>query len=188
MAKIAAANGATAISINGLRLICSLHWAKNVSLFPLRTRFLQAKSGARKSHEKTGKSNEQRRQHSYSKMGEIVRSKSRIASDWKMRDSWPQIPLRCELRFETRDWRFVVQQFNALNLRKQLRFESAIGKTGRLIFIHLQCWEVLPFCRFQRQRCIKISVLRAQDFYTPLALKMAKGQHLPALEVSPKNR
>ena len=54
---------------------------------------------------------------------------------------------------------------------------------GRLIFIHLQCWEVLPFCRFQRQRCIKIRVLRAQDFYTPLALKTAKGQHLPALEV-----
>ena len=54
---------------------------------------------------------------------------------------------------------------------------------GRLIFIHLQCWEALPFCLFQRQRCIKIRVLRAQDFYTPLALKTAKGQHLPALEV-----
>ena len=54
---------------------------------------------------------------------------------------------------------------------------------GRLIFIHHQCWEVLPFCRFQRQRCIKIRVLRAQDFYTPLALKTAKGQHLPALVV-----
>ena len=56
-------------------------------------------------------------------------------------------------------------------------------KTGRLIFIHHQCWEVLPFCRFQRQRCIKILCLRAQDFYTPLALKTAKGQHLPALVV-----
>ena len=54
---------------------------------------------------------------------------------------------------------------------------------GRLIFIHLQCREVLPFGRFQRQRCIKIRVLRPQDFYTPLALKTAKGQHLPALEV-----
>ena len=54
---------------------------------------------------------------------------------------------------------------------------------GRLIFIHLQCWEVLPFCRFQRQRCIKIRVLGARDFYTPLALKTAKGQQLPALEV-----
>ena len=34
-----------------------------------------------------------------------------------------------------------------------------------------------------RQRCIKIRVLRAQDCYTPLALKTAKGQHLPALVV-----
>ena len=54
---------------------------------------------------------------------------------------------------------------------------------GRLIFIHHQCLEVLPFCRFQRQQCIKIRVLRAQDFYTPLALKTATGQHLPALVV-----
>ena len=58
--------------------------------------------------------------------------------------------------------------------------------SGRLIFIHLQCWEVLPFCRFQRQRCIKVRVLRAHDFYAPLALKTAKGQHLPALEVYKK--
>ena len=36
---------------------------------------------------------------------------------------------------------------------------------------------------FSAQRCIKIRVLRAQDFYTPLALKSAKGQHFPALEV-----
>ena len=61
-----------------------------------------------------------------------------------------------------------------------------MGRSGRLIFIHLQCWEVLPFCRFQRQRCIKVRVLRAQDFYTPLALKTAKGQPLPALEVYKK--
>ena len=54
---------------------------------------------------------------------------------------------------------------------------------GRLIFIHLQCWEVMPFCRFQRQRCIKILCPKDPDFYTPLALKRAKGQHLPALEV-----
>ena len=54
---------------------------------------------------------------------------------------------------------------------------------GRLIFIHHQCWEVLPFCCFQCQWCIKIRVLRAQDFYTLLALKTAKGQHLPALVV-----
>ena len=54
---------------------------------------------------------------------------------------------------------------------------------GRLIFIHHQCWVVLPFCRFQRQRCIKILCPKDPDFYTPLALKMAKGQHLPALVV-----
>ena len=61
--------------------------------------------------------------------------------------------------------------------------QTAIGgQNGRLIFIHLQCWEVLPFCRFQRQRCIKIRVLRAQDFYTLLALKCQTSQHLPALD------
>ena len=54
---------------------------------------------------------------------------------------------------------------------------------GRLIFVHLQCWEVYNICRFQRQRCIKVRVLRAQDFYTPLALKTAKGQHLQALQM-----
>ena len=50
-------------------------------------------------------------------------------------------------------------------------------------FIHLQCWEVQPFFTIQRQQCIKFRVLRAQDFYTPLALNCQKGQHLPALEV-----
>ena len=42
---------------------------------------------------------------------------------------------------------------------------------------------MLPFCRFQRQRCIKILCPKDPDFYTPLALKTAKGQHLPALVV-----
>ena len=54
---------------------------------------------------------------------------------------------------------------------------------GRLIFIHLQCWELLPLLTIQRQRCIKFRVLRAQDFYTPLALNCQKGQQLPAPEV-----
>ena len=54
---------------------------------------------------------------------------------------------------------------------------------GRLIFIHHQCWEVLPFCRFQVQRCIKNLCPKDPDFYTPLALKTAKGEHLPALVV-----
>ena len=42
---------------------------------------------------------------------------------------------------------------------------------------------MLPFLTIQRQRCIKFSVLRAQDFYTPLALNCPKGQQLTALEV-----
>ena len=54
---------------------------------------------------------------------------------------------------------------------------------GRLIFIYLQCWEVLPFLTIQRQRCIKLRVVGEQDFYTPLALNSQKGQHLPAPEV-----
>ena len=62
-------------------------------------------------------------------------------------------------------------------------FSGELG--GRLIFIHLQCWEVLLFffSAIQRQRRIKFRVLRAQDFYTPLALNCQKRQHLPALEV-----
>ena len=40
---------------------------------------------------------------------------------------------------------------------------------------------LLPFSAPAVQK--KIRVLRAQDFYTPVALKTAKGQHLPALEV-----
>ena len=55
--------------------------------------------------------------------------------------------------------------------------------SGRLIFIHHQCREALPFCRLQRQQCIKILCPKDPDFYTPLALKTATGQHLPALVV-----
>ena len=43
---------------------------------------------------------------------------------------------------------------------------------GRLIFMHLRCWEVLSFSAIQRQRCIKFRVLRAQGFYTPLPLTL----------------
>ena len=60
---------------------------------------------------------------------------------------------------------------------------SVATPAGRLILIHLQCWEVLSFLTIQRQRCIKFRVLRAQDFYTLLALNCQKGQRLPALEV-----
>ena len=54
---------------------------------------------------------------------------------------------------------------------------------GRLIFIHLRCWEVLPFLTIQRQRCIKIPSPKGPEFYTPLALNCQKGQRLPAPEV-----
>ena len=53
---------------------------------------------------------------------------------------------------------------------------------GRLIFIHLQCWEVLPFFTIQRQ-CIKILRPKDPEFYTPLPLNCQKGQRLPAPEV-----
>ena len=37
-------------------------------------------------------------------------------------------------------------------------------KIGRLIFIHLRCWEVLPFLTLLRQRCIKILCLKDPEF------------------------
>ena len=63
----------------------------------------------------------------------------------------------------------------------QCSWARSLGR--RPIFIHLQCWELLPLLTIQRQWCIKFRVLRAQDFYTPLARNCPKGQHLPALEV-----
>ena len=54
---------------------------------------------------------------------------------------------------------------------------------GRLIFMHAQCWEVLPFFTIQRQRCIKILRSKVPEFYTLLALNRQKGQHLPELEL-----
>ena len=84
-------------------------------------------------------------------------------------------------------WKFRVGPFRGsvagrgvLNL---CAFSAPWHFVGRLIFVHLQCWEALPFARIQRQRCIKFRVLRAQEFYTPLALNSQKGQCLPALEV-----
>ena len=66
-------------------------------------------------------------------------------------------------------------------------FAVLLCMLGGLIFIHHQCWEVLPFCRFQRQRCIKILRPKDPDFYTPLALKTAKGstsQHWWCIKIS----
>ena len=71
-------------------------------------------------------------------------------------------------------------------LRTDLKNMQKSAENGRLIFIHLQCWEVLPFCCFQRQRCIKMLCPKDPDFYTPLGLKKAKEQHLPALKVYKK--
>ena len=58
---------------------------------------------------------------------------------------------------------------------------------GRLILIHLRCWEMLPLLTIQRQRCIKFRILRAWDFYTPLALNSRKRQHLSAPEMYKKS-
>ena len=60
-----------------------------------------------------------------------------------------------------------------------------VGERGRQIFYTppVQCCEVLPFLTIQRQKYIKFRVLRAQSFYTALALSCQKGQHLPAPEV-----
>ena len=52
-------------------------------------------------------------------MGEIARSKSRIASDLKTRGSFPQTPqLQSDLRLETRDWRFVAQHSDTSNAKR----------------------------------------------------------------------
>ena len=64
-------------------------------------------------------------------------------------------------------------------------------KIGRLIFIHLRCWEVLPFLKIQRQRCIQFRVLRRGNFYAQLPLNCQKGgasQHLRCIKINlPKN-
>ena len=85
--------------------------------------------------------------------------------------------LRRALSVKIDTWKTLLMTF----LMSKIIFSDPL--VGRLIFIHHQCWEVLPFCRFQRQRCIKILCPKDPDFYTPLALKTAKGQHLPALVV-----
>ena len=38
------------------------------------------------------------------------------------------------------------------------------GSNGKLIFIHLQRWEVLPFWTIQHQRCIKILCPKDPEF------------------------
>ena len=59
----------------------------------------------------------------------------------------------------------------------------------KLIFIHLQCWEVLRFLTLQRQRCMTFRVLRARDFYTPLATakRCSTSQHWRCIKISLPN-
>ena len=58
---------------------------------------------------------------------------------------------------------------------------------GRLIFIHLQFWEVLPCSTIQRQRCIRILCPKDPEFYAPLALnwqKVKTFQHWRCIKIS----
>ena len=76
-------------------------------------------------------------------MGEIARSKSRIASDLKTRDSNRWRPCDLKLRFETRDWRFVLNIPIQQNCEKgcDLRPRSKIASDWRLAigdFAHLR--------------------------------------------------
>ena len=70
-------------------------------------------------------------------MGEIARSKSRIASDLKTRDSnrWRLCDLK--LRFETRDWRFVLNTPIQQNCEKgcDLSPRSKIASDWRLVIL-----------------------------------------------------
>ena len=61
---------------------------------------------------------------------------------------------------------------------------APIARLGRLIcFLTSSVGMCCPFVPFSAPACIKILCPKEPDFYTPLALKTAKGQHLPALEV-----
>ena len=84
-------------------------------------------------------------------MGEIARSKSRIASDLRTRDSNRWRPCDLKLRFETRDWRFVlntpVQQNREkgcdLSPQSKIDWRLAIGD-----FAHLSAWgNVIAYVR-----------------------------------------
>ena len=71
-------------------------------------------------------------------MGEIARSKSRIASDLKTRDSNRWRPCDSKLRFETRDWRFVLNIPIQQNCKKgcDLSPRSKIASDWRLAILH----------------------------------------------------
>ena len=70
-------------------------------------------------------------------MGEIAQSKSRIASDLKTRDSNRWRPCNLKLRFETRDWRFVLNILIQQNCKKScdLSPRSKIASDWRLAIL-----------------------------------------------------
>ena len=70
-------------------------------------------------------------------MGEIARSESRIASDLKTRDSNRWRPCHVKLRFETRDWRFVLNIGIQQNCEKgcDLSPRSKIASDWRLAIL-----------------------------------------------------
>ena len=51
---------------------------------------------------------------------------------------------------------------NAEKIARSRGGENSV-ESGRLIFIHLQCWEVLPFLTIQRQRCRFYAVFSAPE-------------------------
>ena len=55
--------------------------------------------------------------------------------------------------------------------------------SGRLIFMHLTCWEGTAILAMQRQCCIKVLCPKDAQCHTVLALNCQKGSTLPALEV-----
>ena len=81
----------------------------------------------------------------------------------------------CRSRFQVRILLWTFQELIAITF--------SWLNDGRLILIHLHCWELLLFLTIQRQRCIKILCPRDPEFYTPLALNSRERQRPPALEV-----
>ena len=70
-------------------------------------------------------------------MGEIARSKSRIANDLKTRNSDRWRPCDLKLRFETHDWRFVLNTLIQQNCEKgwDLSLRSKIASDWRLAIL-----------------------------------------------------
>ena len=59
---------------------------------------------------------------------------------------------------------------------------------GRLILIHLQCWEVLPFLQFSTSGVYKtIQAPQGTEFLCTAGAERQKGQHLPALDWTFRN-